>query len=120
MREHLRNLATDGWFPPWDQWFPPGTLDLLLPDPDLRARFVAELPRLPVAYFEERAPVVRDQARQHAYLQLTEAYQDVADEAERRGWPTMREAVDHLATLTRPESVVSQLGRLIGRLVRTA
>ncbi len=120
LREHLRNLATDGWLPPWDQWFPPGTLDLLLPDPDPRARFVAELPRLPVAYFEERAPVVPDQARQHAYLQLSEAYQDVADEAERRGWPTLREAVDHLAMLTRPESVVSQLGRLIGRLVGTA
>ena len=47
--EQLRRLATDGWLPPWGQWFPPGTLELLLPDAALRARFVAELPRLPLA-----------------------------------------------------------------------
>src|SRR5205823_5194873 len=48
LREHLRTLAADTWLPPWHQWFPPGTLDDLLPDPDLRSRFIAELPRLPV------------------------------------------------------------------------
>ena len=44
--EHVRSLAQEGWLPPWDQWFPPGTLDPLLPDPALRGRFLAQLPRV--------------------------------------------------------------------------
>src|SRR5919201_2451909 len=43
LQEHLRGLATHGWLPPWDRWFPPDTLEPLLPDSSLRARFVAEL-----------------------------------------------------------------------------
>lgn len=113
LREHLRALASDSWLPPWHQWFPPGTLDALLPDLDLRSRFITELPRLPVAYFEERAPVVPYLPPRYGYLQLSGAYQDVADEIERRGWPTLREAADHLAMLTRPELILDRLARLV-------
>jgi hypothetical protein len=120
LRQHLRDLAAAGRLPPWHQWFPPGTLDALLPDPDLRSRFITELPRLPAAYFEERAPVVPDRARRCGYLQLSAAYQDVADEAERRGWPTLREAADHLAMLTRPGLILDRLARLVERLAATA
>src|SRR5919198_109698 len=115
--ERLRRLAIDGWLLPWDQWFPPGTLDSLLPDPDLRTRFVAELPRLPLAYFEERAPAIRDRIRRCAYVQLSDAYREAADEAERRGWPTRRETADHLALLTRPELVVKHLVRLVQHVI---
>ena len=111
--EHVRRLATDGWLPPWDQWFPPGTLEPLLPDPPLRERFLAELPRLPLAYFEERAPATPEPIPRSAYLQLSDAYTEAADEAERRGWPTRRVAADHLAMLTRPELVVEHLVRLV-------
>jgi len=48
-------------------------LDALLPDPDLLSCFIAELPRLPAAYFEERAPVVPNQAPRYGYLQLSGA-----------------------------------------------
>jgi hypothetical protein len=115
--EHLRSLATDGRLPPWDQWFPPGTLDALLPDVDVRMRFVVELPRLPLAYFEERAPAIPDRIRRSVYLQLSDAYQQAADEAERRGWPTRRETADHLALLTRPELVAEHLVRLVQHLI---
>jgi hypothetical protein len=113
LREHLRGLATDGWLPPWDQWFPPGTLEPLLPDSAPRGRFLAQLPRLPLAYFEERAPAIPDRIRRHAYLQLSDAYQEAADVAERRGWPTQRETADHLAMLTRPDLVVQHLVQLV-------
>jgi hypothetical protein len=111
--EHVRSLAQEGWLPPWDQWFPPGTLDPLLPDPALRGRFLAQLPRVPLAYFEERAPVIGDRIPRQAYLQLSEPYARAADEAERRGWPTRRESADHLAMLTQPELVVGHLVRLL-------
>jgi pimeloyl-ACP methyl ester carboxylesterase len=111
--EHLRSLAQEGWLPPWDRWFPPGTLDPLLADPALRRRFLAELPRVPLAYFEERAPAIGDRLPRQAYLQLSEPYGQAADEAERRGWPTRRESADHLAMLTHPELVVGHLVRLL-------
>jgi hypothetical protein len=116
LRERLLALVEDGRLPPWHEWFPPGTLDPLLPDPDLRARFVAELPRVPWGYFEEPAPDVPDQPGRCAYLQLSAAYQAAADEAARRGWPTRRVAADHLAPLTRPALVVEHLLELVERL----
>jgi hypothetical protein len=118
LREALRRLAAGGRLPPWHEWFPPGTLDGLLPDPALRGRFVAELPRLPVAYFEEPAPPGDAGAGRSGYLQLSAAYQEAAAAAARRGWPTVREAADHLAPLTRPEWVADRLAELVGRLGR--
>jgi pimeloyl-ACP methyl ester carboxylesterase len=111
LAEHLRQLAADGWLPPWDQWFPAGTLDPLLPDAALRARLLAELPRLPLAYFEEPAPAIPDRIPRHGYLRLSEGY------AQRRAWPTVHEELHHLAMLERADLVVERLVSLIERLV---
>jgi pimeloyl-ACP methyl ester carboxylesterase len=118
--ERLRQMAVEGWLPPWSHWFPPGTLDPLLPDPVLRARFIAELPHLPLAYFEEAAPTIPDRIPRHGYLQLSEGYAEAAAQARQRGWPTLQEAADHLAILTRPNLVVERLVHLIERLIPTA
>jgi hypothetical protein len=114
--EHLRRLAAGGRLPPWNEWFPPEALTPLLPDPDQRARFVAELPRLPVGYLEEPAPPGAAPARRCAYLQLSAPYGPAADEAKRRGWPTLREEGDHLAPLTRPAWIAGRLTVLVDRL----
>jgi hypothetical protein len=117
LRAQLRHLASGGWLPTWDRWFPPEAIEAELPDADLRARFLAELPRPPLAYFEERAPEVETWPPPRCgYLQLSEAYNDVADEAERRGWPTLRESASHLAMLTEPEKVSGMLHRLLTSL----
>jgi hypothetical protein len=116
LRAAMLRLAAGGRLPPWDAWFPPGTLDGLLPEPALRARFVAELPRLPLGYFAEAAPPEAAVSGPSGYLQLSAACQEAADEAARRGWPTLRAAADHLAPLTRPAWVVDRLARLVRRL----
>jgi hypothetical protein len=118
--ERLRRLAAGGRLPPWHEWFPPEALPPLLPDPGLRARFVAELPRLPVGYLEEPAPRGAAAARRCAYVQLSAAYKSAADEAARRGWPTLREAADHLAPLTRPAWIADRLTWLVDRLAPAA
>jgi hypothetical protein len=53
LRKQLAGLVRAGRLPPWNAWFPSDAFVPLLPDEDLREPFVAELPRLPVAYFEE-------------------------------------------------------------------
>lgn len=102
LQQHLRALVRAGRLPPWNEWFPPEAIPGLLPDADLRERFVAELPRLPIAYFEEPAPTGPGRAAVScAYVRLTEAYDRMADEAEAGGWWVHREQADHLAPLTR-------------------
>jgi pimeloyl-ACP methyl ester carboxylesterase len=118
LRQQLRGLARDGQLPAWHQWFPPEVMTGLLPEEGLRRRFIAELPRLPLAYFEERAPVVSGwPPARCGYLRLSGAYDGVADEAERHGWLVVREPADHLAMLTRPATIAGLLDRLIKALV---
>jgi hypothetical protein len=116
--EQLRGLARHGRLPPWHQWFPQDAVSELLPDERLRRRFIAELPRVPLAYFEEAAPEVTDwPSAPCGYLQLSAAYDGEAREAERRGWLVVGEPADHLAMLTRPAVVASVLNRLVKTLV---
>ncbi len=80
----------------------------------LRERFVAELPRLPLAYFEEPTPEAEGwDAIPCGYVQLSDAYDEPAREAAARGWPTAREHLDHLAMMTRPEAVAATLDPML-------
>src|SRR5215472_13539839 len=90
----LRQMADAlGWLPPWPQWWGEQALAKLIPDPDLRRRFAAGCPRLPLAMFEEvHPPTPHWPDAPGAYLQLSEAYADQAAQARHRGWP-----VTHLA-----------------------
>jgi pimeloyl-ACP methyl ester carboxylesterase len=118
LREQLCGLARDGRLPAWHQWFPPEVVTELLPEEGLRRRFIAELPRVPLAYFEERPPVVSGwSAARCGYLQLSGAYDEVADEAEQHGWVVVREPADHLAMLTRPAAISGLLDRLVKALM---
>ena len=99
---------------PWNEWFPAASIASHLPDDDLRARFIAELPRLPLAYFEEVAPRADGwDSMPCGYLQLSDAYAEAAREAASRGWPTVHVPSDHLAMVTRPEVIAAALERLL-------
>ncbi|MFI6731143.1 alpha/beta fold hydrolase [Streptomyces atratus] len=114
MRDQLRRLTRQGMLPPWNEWFPPGTIEELLPDPALRGRFCEELPRVPLAYFDEPAPECPAPPPAHsAYLQLSDAYSAEASQAEREGWRVRRRRAHHLAILAEPEEVSATLEELI-------
>jgi hypothetical protein len=124
LAEQLRNQVVNGELPPWDQWFPPGAIADLLPDPVMRRRFLDELPTLPWHWFEQQAPVVAGwPSVPCGYLQLSAAYDDQAETAADLGWPTISEKADHLSPLTRPDLVapaVAMLGdQLAGSAART-
>jgi len=113
----LRAAAVEGAAPAWDQWFPAGTLGGLLPDPDQRAQFLAELTPTPLAFLEEPAPelvIPADVA--WGYLRLSRAYEDEAGEARRVGAPTLRLDSHHLAMMTDPEPVLTALLNLMRML----
>ena len=111
----LRIGAEDGFLPSWDRWWPPGALERLVPDADVRAALVAELEPIPIDYFEELAPELELTAPQ-AFLQLSGAYADEARIAGRKGWPVMSLPLHHLAMLTHAEAVATALESLADRL----
>jgi hypothetical protein len=110
LRDQLLGMARDGVLPPWHEWFPPGAIDELLPDPELRRTVTTEIPSLPLAYFEEPAPVTRNwDTLRCAYLRFSAASDDAADKAERLGWWVARRDWDHLRMLTAPDAVADLL-----------
>ncbi len=114
-RDRLRALVDEGWLPPWNEWFEPGALERLLPDPTLRAAFVADLPRLPWRMFEEVLPDVAGWPESGCgYLQLSDAYEAEASQAAAAGWPLMHRDGHHLWPLTHPREVAAALLTLAG------
>jgi hypothetical protein len=76
VRNELLHATRGDRLPPWNEWFSPDVLSELLPEADMRGRFVNELPKLPVAYFEEPAPSVDAWPPPHCgYLRLSEGYE---------------------------------------------
>ncbi|THV37068.1 alpha/beta hydrolase [Glycomyces buryatensis] len=113
-RDQLHAVAEHGRLPRWSDWFPPETIAELLPDPGQRERFISELPRLPLSYFEEAAPdPPRWPAGWCGYLQLSEAYDVEAAEAARSGWSVDRLDGDHLSIATRPGDLAECLARIV-------
>jgi hypothetical protein len=102
----LTAMARDGLVPPWNEWYPPETLASLIPDEAQREAFLAELHPIALGCFEEPMPLTPSwQEIPCAYLQLSETYQDQADQAASLGWLTSRLPAHHLAVLTDPGPV---------------
>jgi pimeloyl-ACP methyl ester carboxylesterase len=112
LQDRLRSLAENGVLPKWSDWFPPATVARLLPDPERRERFIEELPRVPLSYFEESAPDPQEWPPPTcAYLRLSEAYEGQAEEAARRGWEVQTFDGDHLSILTDPDPIAELIAR---------
>ena len=114
----LRGMAdAQGWLPPWSNWWGEEELAALVPDPALRRQFAAGCPRLPLAMVEEAYPPAAGwPAAPGGYLQLSEAYHHQAAQARELGWPVKVQLSHHLAVLTQPGQVASEIRTLIGQL----
>jgi hypothetical protein len=120
LAEDLKNRASAGILPPWNEWFPSEMIAALLPDEELRNRFVAELPRLPMCYFEERAPETQSwQSIPCGYLQLSSPYANAADWAASAGWHTRLHPSDHLSMLTQSCTIADIIQSMVDRIVRS-
>jgi pimeloyl-ACP methyl ester carboxylesterase len=111
--DQLRAMATDGVLPRWSGWFGADAMRELVPDEELRAELEAEMPELPLSYFEATVPQPDEWGSRNpcAYLLLSvNAYGQSADEARGRGWPVIEiHGVQHLAIATHPARVAAAL-----------
>lgn len=119
LRADLHAGVREGLLPSWDAWWPPGALDRLIPDPQLRSAMTAELEPLPLAYFEESAPD-EDISAPGAYLQLSGAYEDQSQLARARDWPVRRLELNHLSLLTAPKDVAVMVEALAREVTEPA
>ena len=111
----LRAIAVDGVLPPWSEWFGPAVMQELVPDAQRREAITAELPRLPVSYFEAGVPAPDGwAAASGGYVLLSEAYAAAADSATARGWPVIRLLGGHLDLVTHPEDVAAAIVSVSG------
>ncbi|HEX8631884.1 MAG TPA: alpha/beta hydrolase [Catenuloplanes sp.] len=100
----------DGLLPPWTEWWDDAEVTPLFPDERTRAAVSAEVPRLPIGYFEERIPVPPGwDAKPCGYLRFSEAYVMEAEAAVRRGWAVEHLPGRHLHQLVDPEAVAGRI-----------
>lgn len=111
--ETLRQRSRDGWLEPWSE----GQLAGMLPDASMRAKFVAEAPRTPLALYEEFICVPDDWPEAPcAYLQLSDHYRNSVTHAQQAGWPLQRLPGHHFMPLSDPVPVAQALKTLIDAL----
>jgi hypothetical protein len=108
--EFLRGLANGGMLPPWSDWFGPESMRELIPDDRKRDLVGAELPSVPLSYFEARVPVPAGWASTKCgYVLLSEAYAGQSDKAAASGWPVARLTGKHFDIVTRPDAVADAI-----------
>jgi hypothetical protein len=108
--EFLRAKAGHGLLPPWTDWWNEADVASLFPDDATRAAVVAEQPQLPLRYYEERVPVPQGWDRLPcAFLWFGPPYDELAGQAEHRGWRVRRLPGEHLHAVVDPIGVTDAI-----------
>ena len=118
--DFLRSKVVSDRLPPWTQWWDEEDIAPLFPNPDLRAAVTAEQPRLPFAYYEQTVPVPAGWDEVPCgYLLFGPPYQEVADDARRRGWLVEELPGEHLHQIVDPGATADRLIEMARRLDAT-
>ena len=106
----LRELATDGVLPAWSRWWGDGVLDALIADDERRRIVEAELPRVPLAFYEKPFAVPPGwSATSGGYVLLSDAYRADARRATSRGWPVVQRIGAHLDIVNDEDAIAGVL-----------
>jgi hypothetical protein len=118
-REFLTRLAdTDGLLPPWTRWWD-ADVSVLFPSDAVQREVEREQRRLPLAYFEQAAPVPPGwDLLPGAYLAFGDTYAAERVDAEGRGWPVATLPGEHLHMLIDPAGVAAALETLLAQIAR--
>lgn len=106
--DHLRTKVIDGRLPQWTTWWDEDDVAALFPDPQTRSTVSAEQPRLPLSYYEQQIPVPAGwDDRPCGYVLFGPPYDDMAQEAEIRGWDVAEVSGGHLHQVVDPDAVTA-------------
>jgi hypothetical protein len=111
--DHLRQLAVDGVLPKWSTWWGEGVMETLVPAVDRRVELEAEMPEIPLAFFESPFEVPEGWCQTRgSYLLLSEPYRDDAKRARSLGWPTVDRLGGHLDIANDPDRIAGMIVEL--------
>lgn len=113
--EQFRQAAVDNFLPPWSA----DDLRDVIPDMELRQRFVAELSPLPLAVYEEPIPVFTgwpDAPCGYLRFGSNPVYESPAEQARREGWAYLELEGEHFHMLVDPLAVANTLLKLLKQL----
>ncbi len=93
----LQELAPDGILPRWSLWWGEDVLEAIVPDQDRRRQIEAELPEVPLRFYQTPIALpARWCDNSAAYILLSEGYRPDADRASDLGWPVHERPGEHL------------------------
>jgi hypothetical protein len=108
--ESLRRLAVDGVLPVWSHWWGEGVMQTLVRDDDRRRAIEADLPQVPLAFFEASIAAPAGWCRSEgAYILLSDAYRSDATRAASFGWPVVERLGAHLDIANDEEAIADTL-----------
>jgi hypothetical protein len=112
--DHLRTLAVNGVLPKWSTWWGEGAMEMLVPADDRRAELEAEMPEIPLAFFESPFDLPEGWCQMRGFfLLLSEPYRDDAMRARSLGWPTVDRLGGHLDIVNDPDRIAHMIVELI-------
>lgn len=116
-RSFLEDKAKNGLLPRWLDWWPEeDVIDLLL-DATGRAELYADMPQLPVSFYDEDVPVPKGWSTGPcAYLRLSDAYLDEYKVAGDAGWPRSIVNGAHLSISTDSVTVFDAIEELVNEV----
>jgi hypothetical protein len=106
-------VEPDGHLPPWHTWWGDDGMTWLVPDADRRAAIAGDIPRLPLAFYDQGAEVPADWMSAPAgYVLLSDAYRIWAEASRAYGWPVEAVLGTHLELVNRPNEVATAIVRV--------
>lgn len=103
-------VDAEGMLPRWSQWWGEEMIQSMVPDADRRAVLEADMPGLPMRYYDQAVDVPPAWSQvPAAYLLLSESYRNAADEARSLGWPVSELPGGHLHLVVDPSAVAEAL-----------
>lgn len=104
--DRLRSLSVDGVLPRWSTWWGETLMRTVVPDDVRRADVEAEMPEVPLAFYESAVdlPGGWEEGR-GAYVLLSEAYRDDAVRARSLGWSRIERLGGHLDLVNDPDEI---------------
>ena len=103
-------VEADSRLPGWHTWWGDGTMDGMVADAERRCDVVADIPRLPLAYFDAKARLSAGwRSAGCGYVLLSEVYRPAAEEAKAEGWPVHEVLGTHLELVNRPAAVADAI-----------
>jgi len=115
--QFVRSLPCEnGLLPRWSRWWGEGAIERLIGDAQAYERFERELPRLPVAWFDDRLEIPPWRHLRAGYLATSERFAPSARDAQTRSWPVLTLAGTHLHPFVAPRDTASALSDIIQSL----